>query len=153
MTLDEIKTIAQQKSAEWGQQASYACTAFNESAAAITLDLLEWGSKYPAATKMFPGLGKTFAVMGTVTTIATTINDVYVPDLELYVAEKILTIDDRVRKAAEVFINIYPNEGGQYLTYITWQEAKRLLKNLGSRMLTPAEFWVFYDFCLVKKLI
>lgn len=85
---------------------------------------------------------------------------VYVPEIKLYVAEKILTLDDRIMEiAADLEYNlslslsssISKSYKGSYLKNVNWFEAKVILKHLGSRMLTLAEFWKFYSYCLEKR--
>lgn len=82
---------------------------------------------------------------------------VLVPELNLNVAEHILRIDDRIRAAAENVMDLTLEKVMEltikegYLADLTWYQAKELLSLLGSRMLTPTEFWKFYDYCLERR--
>ena len=54
-------------------------------------------------------------------------NFTYVPELKLYVANEISMLKEK------------------------WYSCKKKLKEKGSRMLTPVEFWIYYDYCAKNK--
>lgn len=75
----------------------------------------------------------------------------YIPRLNAYVGKHTIVADDRKREAARL-IDFKASDDG-HLTHINWHEAKKIVENLGSRMLKPAEFWVFYDYIREKDIL
>lgn len=75
----------------------------------------------------------------------------YIPPLNAYVGKHPLKIDDKVRKAAGgIDVDLSHKSDSCCLTHVNWYQAEEIVKRLGSRMLKPSEFWVFYDY-LEKK--
>jgi inorganic pyrophosphatase/exopolyphosphatase len=70
----------------------------------------------------------------------------YSPSIRLYVARKPLTIDARVAAAAKhAQLPLEWDEEGR-INFVNFDDGRRLLNALGSRMLSPTEFWsVFKD--------
>lgn len=84
----------------------------------------------------------------------------YSKSTKLFVSRKPLNIDSRVKIAANKSrINLSWNEEGQ-INNIDFDESRLLLKTLGSKMLTPIEYWLVLkdamqenDYDMIKELM